>query len=496
MYTPQLVVMSWLVIGATLSTTLSGCSSDKELETGDTGMMTTTTTTTTTNTTSTTVTEDAPLYAFESHFNDGESSVSYAGQSFRQIMMGDMKSYIGGLTADINDGTLVPESGDVRGNLVFYYDFDDAGKGLPHGVSTDPAPLQATYADFPSRKSLTGKIAGNDETGQHKDWSTDFVGWGPKGSITPEGLVYTWFGMIDNAAVAWAAGDYAMDPWGNPVPSLHVTADGVNMQQMLEKFLRGAVSFSQGADDYMDDDTEGKGLLCDNTSPDDEGKAYTALEHAWDEGFGYFGASINYASMSDSDIKDIGHADADDDGAIDLLSEKVYGHAVNAAKRDMGAVVATNYTKQAWDGFYQGRMVIDAAAGTALTDDAFAELQTHRDNAIDAWEKSIASTVVHYINDTLQDMNKLGADDGSYSFDDHAKHWSEMKGFALSFQFNPRSPMTDADFEAMHDLFGTAPALDNEAASRQNLIDARTLLGTAYGFDAANLGDDNGENGW
>ena len=493
MYTPQLVVMSWLVIGATLSTTLSGCSSDKESETGDTGMTTVTTTTTTTSTT--TVTEDAPLYAFDSHFTDGESSVSYAGQTFRQIMVGDMKGYIGGLTGDINDGTLVPVAGDVKGNLMFYYDFDDAGKGLPHGVSTDPAPVQATYGDFPSRKSLTGKIAGNDATGQHKDWSTEFVGWGPKGSTSPEALVLEWFDAVDAAAVAWAAGDYAMDPWGNPVPSLHVTADGVNIQQMIEKFLRGAVSFSQGADDYLDDDTEGKGLLCDNTSADEDAP-YTALEHAWDEGFGYFGASINYASMSDSDIKDIGHADADGDGAIDLLKEKVYGHAVNAAKRDSGAVAATNYTKQAWDGFYQGRVIIDAAAGTALTDDAFAELQGHRDAAVDAWEKAIASTVVHYINDTLQDMNKLGADDGSYSFDDHAKHWSEMKGFALSFQFNPRSPMTDADFAAMHDLMGTAPALDNEAASRQALLDARALLQAAYGFDAANMGDDNGENGW
>ena len=40
--------------------------------------------------------------------------MSYAGQTFRQIMIGDMKSYIGGLTGDINDGSLVPVAGDIK----------------------------------------------------------------------------------------------------------------------------------------------------------------------------------------------------------------------------------------------------------------------------------------------------------------------------------------------------------------------------------------------
>ena len=29
-----------------------------------------------------------------------------------------------------------------------------------------------------------------------------------------------------------------------------------------------------------------------------------------------------------------------------------------------------------------------------------------------------------------------------------------------------------------------------------NLREARTILQDAYGFDAANIGDDDGENGW
>ena len=96
-------------------------------------------------------------------------------------------------------------------------------------------------------------------------------------------------------------------------------------------------------------------------------------------------------------------------------------------------------------------------------------------------------------------MNKFGTPD--YSFATHAKHWGEMKGFALGLQFNPHSPVSDSDFDTIHNLFGDAPVLSNASAEeiesyRADLITARSLMGTAYGFDADNLGDDAGENGW
>ena len=68
------------------------------------------------------------------------------------------------------------------------------------------------------------------------------------------------------------------------------------------------------------------------------------------------------------------------------------------------------------------------------------ELQGFRDTALMAWEKSIAATAVHYVNDTLGDYENFGTD----SFElrsDLAKHWSELKGFVVSLQFNRRSPL-------------------------------------------------------
>jgi hypothetical protein len=278
---------------------------------------------------------------------------------------------------------------------------------------------------------------------------------------------------------------------------VYVTPEGQDLSQLLEKFIRGAVNFSQGSDDYLDDDTEDKGLLTSHAQGD---SAYTDLEHAWDEGFGYFGAARNYGDWTDVDIADVGHMDVDGDGSIDLLTEVNWGHSINAAKRDKGAVAATDFTQQAWDGFYGGRQLLSETAGTDLTDTQLDELRAFRDDAVAGWENGISATCVHYINDVLQDMAVMD-DDSTYSFANHAQHWSELKGFALGLQFNPTSPLSDEDFTHLHTLIGDAPVLGDASATDQAdyadaLIEARGVLMDAYGFDGANAGDGNGENGW
>ena len=135
--------------------------------------------------------------------------------------------------------------------------------------------------------------------------------------------------------------------------------------------------------------------------------------------------------------------------------------------------------------FYNGRKLIASADGD-LTPEQFDELKGYRDTAIIAWEKAIAATVIHYINDTIADMDS----GDEYDFYAHAKHWSEMKGFALSFQFNPRSPINDETFARIHELFGVAPALPGDANFgdyRTGLLEARSLMGAAYNFDDADV---------
>ena len=76
-----------------------------------------------------------------------------------------------------------------------------------------------------------------------------------------------------------------------------------------------------------------------------------------------------------------------------------------------------------------------------------------------------------------------------------------MKGFALAFQFNPRSPMSDADFVTLHELLDQRPVLWDAPTPivtqyQNDLRAARDLIGTTYGFDPANLGGPDGTGGW
>lgn len=421
---------------------------------------------------------------------EGKSTVSYSGQTARHVLIEDLKSYMGALTDNILTDKFEPtEEGSVVAELNYYLRFDGAANGdNPILLSTDPAPLQSTYNEISTNKQLLDKLAGNDASTDHKNWTGgDFKGWA--NSSSPQALVESWFEIIEDNSIALYGGA-EREVYGQKLP-VYVTESGLDLQQLTQKFLVGAIAFSQAADDYGDDDKEGKGLLSPNTKDGDSN--YTSLAHAWDEAFGYFGASAAFADLSDEEIANGCQKDLDNDGKLNLKTEACFGASTNAAKRDIGAKGApTDLTKEAFEGFLKGRALI-AAAGEQLTEAQLTELKQHRDQWSNAWEKAYAATVIHYINDVLADMESFGAED--YSFVDHVKHWSELKGFALSFQFNPRSPLSDADFEQLHALLKDAPVLpDADAAAieayKADLIKARSLLKGAYQFDDANV------NGW
>ena len=438
---------------------------------------------------------DAALYEFVG--SDGESTVSYAGQIYRHALLGELKDWMGSVSDRIADGSYLPVTAEaVEEDLDFFFACDGGlCEDLPVG---DDGTVQQILGDIDSGKNLQGKVAGNDSITDHMDWlGGDFVGWA--GADSPEALVRSWFHTLSIQAVDQVNGIFAMGPDGLLIEDANLNPEGLDVRQLTQKFLLGAIAYSQGVDDYLDDDTEGKGLLASHLSQED--KTYTVLEHAWDEAFGYFGAARNYMDLTDEEIAGGDSLDLNADGFVDLRSEANWGHSINAAKRDKGASEAapTDFTGQAWEGFVGGRQLLADTAGEALTAEQFAALQAYRDQAVQAWEDALAATVVHYVNEILQDMGQFGSSD--YSFADHAKHWSEMKGFALGLQFNPRSSLSDAGFSAFHDLVGDAPVLptatDAQIASYQgDLVAARALLGSSCGYDMANLGDDLGANGW
>lgn len=439
-------------------------------------------------------------YEFESAFVSGQSSVNYTGQAMRHVLIAELTNYIGKLTAQVD--TSAPQDGEILTALLFYYDFDfTTGSEVALTIESDPPLLQTDYAAFGSGRQLRDKTAGNDASTDHKVWNTpgNFVGWseGGESANTPTKLLEYWFGMLDDLAFQRGQGTVPTEPGGAQIAEVYITEKGQDLQQLIQKFLLVSVTFSQGADDYLDDDVAGKGILSPNTQ--DGTSPYSVLEHAWDEAFGYFGAARDYDQYSDDELSGedgrdgyVSYHDTSGDGKIDVTREYNFGISVNCAKRDRESADPTDFTKDAFDALVAGRQLIHDADGE-LSAEQLAALKVQRDLVVSTWEKCIAATVVHYINDTLSDMEKFGP--AEYSFEDHAKHWSELKGFSLGLQFNPKSPMNEGTrFADFHGLVNDAPVLPDDAggqaaidAYKADLAAARTIIQQAYGFSDANV---------
>lgn len=442
-------------------------------------------------------------YAFASRFEAGASAVAYAGQSHRQLLIAELNADIGALTSLIDKNDYSPDAAqDVIDRLNFYYETvssDDCAMLPIEYITTNPELLQKMHGDL-GCKNLKDKFAGNDVATDHKDWSSEFVGWtdwdlleGPD-TNTPEGLLQAFMATLAERAVGRVNGGEVCEPGSSPCVKLpiHLSAAGHDWQQLVQKLLLGAVTYSQGTDDYLGSDVEGKGLRSSNAQDADQ--PYSMLGHAWDEAFGYFGASREYGKFSDEEIASTGGRDdwrgvhdTNGDEKIDFRSEINVALSVNAAKRDLGGANTnspTDFTAQAFDNFLAGRALI-IAAGDTLTADEATQLGVHRDAIVAAWEGALAATIIHYVNEVVADMVKMGTTD--YSYASHAQHWSELKGFGLGLQFNSHGKSLGVlgDF---HMKVGDRPVLATATQQERDdykatLLAARDALGAAMSFD-------------
>jgi hypothetical protein len=451
-----------------------------------------------------TVNDVLDTYKFESKLISGESSVGYGGQSARHALISELNSYIGsGLQADI-DANAFADKQAVIDKLNSYFRTTDDQYNNNFALTFLSDSKQAFITDVSSSlKNLVGKIAGNDASRMRKDWNdgTSFVG--AAAGMTPETLVDAYFiQLADNAVNANIRRDEATD---NEITKVYVNTDGTDLKQLIQKFLLMSVTYSQGTDDYLDE-----GLTADNIDPRGTGKADTALEHGYDEGFGYFGAARDFLEYNDNELSGKvdaadattgridwnGNHDTNGDGEFDLTSEVNLGNSVNAAKRDRGSksnANPTDFTKAVMEAFLAGRKIINDNVGTTFTAEQTTALEAQRDIVVATWEKAVAATVIHYINDVSSDLDKSGT--AEYNYEDVAKHWSEMKGFALGLQFNPHSPITDAQFAEIHSYLGQKPVLMPFGSADKTdvtayivaLEKARDVLQSALSFDAENV---------
>lgn len=442
-------------------------------------------------------------YSFDSQITANESAVSYTGQTARHVLIEDLVLALQGLS---DEPGATP--GDVAADLDFYIGGDVDATNYSYSLEGETLIPGPTYGDISTGKNLDGKIAGGNgigggETGKLID--NEFFGWdGLSANDLPIDLVDEFVARVADEATDGVDPQIAVTGGTANIGNVTVDAQGRDYRQLIQKFLLGAVTFSQGTNDYLSTD------FADDSNHTQDGSApYTFAEHKWDEAFGYFGAARDYNSYSDADIAgDAFYKDSDSSGSIDLRSEINLGNSTNCAKRDAGSTTGTDFTKTTFDAFVAGRLILNQAAiDGGLSAEQLADLNEQIGIAAKTWERCIAATVVHYINDVVADMGDF--DNGNFANLDNflnlAKHWSEMKGFALGLQFSPYSPFRDGsvsgidvnDLKAVLAQMGNAPVLADgsqngvaPAGTAQQAIDdyiadllaARDTLESAYGF--------------
>ena len=394
---------------------------------------------------------DTPTeYSFESRFNSGESSVSYSGQVVRNLLINDIKTQMGTDAGSGNPATLVSMMANDNANQAI---LSSAG---------DMSTVQTKYHDI-SSSHLNDRLTAVD--------SYIIPGYNANATALVNGWVQE---SVANGKTR-LTGDNA----------------GIRLDQITQKTLWGAVSYWQATSKYMSK------IPTDDNSMASGDDNYTAMEHHWDESFGYFGAALDYNTgySDDVDRKSGPYNDSNSDGSIDFKSEYNVGWAVTAAKRDDCSACDVNhdFTKTIFDAYLEGRTLITNQAD--LTD-----ILVQRDIVMNTWEKVVAAVSIHYVNDVAADIASLiEAGDttiapGSDATADYENHWGEMRGYANGLLYNDFKVITDANLDRILAVMGTAPVypsngnFDAMLAYHNQLIgEVRAIFKASYGFSDANV---------
>jgi hypothetical protein len=209
-------------------------------------------------------------------------------------------------------------------------------------------------------------------------------------------------------------------------------ANGVEWTQVIEKGLMGSLMYYQTTAIYLDLSKTGDAV---NNTDVVAGQG-TAMEHHWDEAFGYFGAPLSFPTVT--------------------TGVRFWGKYCN----DRNAVIGSNAIMNA---FIKGR--------AAISNKDYATRDQQREVIRSSWEKVIVATMISYINST-----KLKITDDAI----RNHNLSELKGFLMNLKCNPSKKISNTQIAKIESLLGndfyniTIAALDEMKAE----------LSTLHGLDS------------
>ena len=201
----------------------------------------------------------------------------------------------------------------------------------------------------------------------------------------------------------------------------HVSYNGLEYAEILEKSLYGALLYDQMVDDYLSDsqsgvdNEEGNNIL----SAEDYELYGTERQHKFDEAFGYFGAEAasypNQANSSNGDGIFLANY------TFDFSDETEAMYGVNLAKATMNA-------------FIVGRSVLKAGQGNDFSQENINEelFNAARADIKLYVEAGMAASAIHYLNEAITDESEA----------EKLHHLSEALGFIYAMSFNSDGRIT------------------------------------------------------
>ncbi|MDC3055871.1 DUF4856 domain-containing protein, partial [Paracoccaceae bacterium] len=362
---------------------------------------------------------------------DKTNTVSYSGQIARHVLEQSLKKLAG-------KGNGGGNAADLEAQMLSYFNGSDDDLPIIAPKSKDGFKIKQTSLHQISKgKNISGKFY----DGAMPAWP---------GNMSGKDVAYNMIAMAAKSNKGFDADT------------------GYDWAQLISKYTMGAMAYNQAVDNYLDEKLSAEKKP--NNKPYKDGAHYTGKEHSWDEAFGYWGAAAHQHGFNPNKVYEIakmknqGVADKNGDGMVDLKSEYVFGPCYYAAAFDRSGTKSTNYTNTMFDAFLDGRKLITAAAGDALSDSERSQLKAYAATIEENWEKVLAEAVFKYAGSVYKDINKmkdLSGDDLKKAYRAYAKHWGELKGFAMAMQSGKSN--LGATATKMNKLMGFGPVTLNNS---------------------------------
>ena len=362
---------------------------------------------------------------------DKTNTVSYSGQIARHVLEQSLKKLAG-------KGNGGGNAADLEAQMLSYFNGSDEDLPIIAPKSKDGFKIKQTSLHQISKgKNISGKFY----DGAMPAWP---------GNMSGKDVAYNMIAMAAKSNKGFDADT------------------GYDWAQLISKYTMGAMAYNQAVDNYLDEKLSAEKKP--NNKPYKDGAHYTGKEHSWDEAFGYWGAAAHQHSFNPNKVYEIakmknqGAADKNGDGMVDLKSEYVFGPTYYAAAFDRSGTKSTNYTNTIFDAFLDGRKLITAAAGDALSDSERSQLKGYAATIEENWEKVLAEAVFKYAGSVYKDINKmkdLSGDDLNKAYRSYVKHWGELKGFAMAMQSGKSN--LGATATKMNELMGFGPVTLNNS---------------------------------